>query len=269
PATEERDRTPAEDRPGPGAHTGPQCRDDEQRHDHPGPVDGEHDAAEDEAALGRGQGEHCAEDGPGGDSGAPARGAEEDGVRPAGRVRGALPGGIGSRQHPGRGEAEAEELDDAEDDEDDRGDEDDRAAVGGEQGTERTGAHAEGDEHEQHAHIEEEAVEDQARARPYGGAEERRQQECGAGTGQSEDSADEGAEQADVHQFCPFFAVSTASTKTSVGWAPTYGCPSRMNVGVENAPRSVPMAALSATASAVSWEFMSVMNRSVSSPICS
>src|SRR5699024_9447819 len=98
---------------------------------------------------------------------------------------------------------------------------------------------------------------------------ERRQQECGAGTEQREDSADEGAEQADVHQFCPFFAVSTASTKTSVGWAPTYGCPSRMNVGVENAPRSVPMAALSATASAVSWEFMSEVNRSVSSPICS
>src|SRR5699024_1706023 len=46
--------------------------DDEQRHDHPGPVDGEHDAAEDEAALGRGQGEHCAEDGPGADSGDPA-----------------------------------------------------------------------------------------------------------------------------------------------------------------------------------------------------
>src|SRR5699024_8644084 len=95
-------------------------------------------------------------------------------------------------------------------------------------------------------------------------------------TEQREDSADEGAEQAEVHQFCPFFAVSTASTKTSVGWAPTYGCPSRMNVGVENAPRAVPMAALSATASAVSWEFMGEVNRSMSegnrsvpSPICS
>src|SRR5699024_6500469 len=233
------------------------------------PVDGEHDAAEDEAALGRGQGQHRAEDGPGADSGDPARGAEEEGLRPSRRLRGALPGGIGSRQHPGRVEAEAEELDDAEDDEDERGDEDDRAAVGGEQGTERTGTHAEGDEHEQHAHIEDEAMEDQARARPDGGAEERRQQECGAGAEQSEDPPDEGADQADVHQFCPFFAVSTASTKTSVGWAPTYGCPSRMNVGVENAPRSVPMAALSATASAVSSEFMSVVNCSVSSPMSS
>src|SRR5699024_2490228 len=134
---------------------------------------------------------------------------------------------------------------------------------------ERTGAHAQGDEHEQHAHIEEEAVEDQARARPDGGAEERRQQEGGAGAEQREESAEEGAEQADERQLCPFFAVSTGATKTAVGWAPTYGCPSRMNVGVENAPRSVPMAALSATASAVSWEFMSEVNRSVSSPICS
>src|SRR5699024_8462061 len=102
PATEERDRTPAEDRPGAGAHTGPQGRDDEQRHDHPGPVDGEHDAAEDEAALGRGQGQHRAEDGPGADSGDPARGAEEEGLRPSGRLRGALPGGIlaGSKPKP-------------------------------------------------------------------------------------------------------------------------------------------------------------------------
>src|SRR5699024_11387953 len=98
--------------------------------------------------------------------------------------------------------------------------------------------------HEPPAHRGAEAVADRARARAGGGAEERRQQECGAGAEQSEDPPDEGADQADVHQFCPFFAVSTASTKTSVGWAPTYGCPSRMNVGVENAPRSVPMAAL-------------------------
>src|SRR5699024_7545323 len=144
-----------------------------------------------------------------------------------------------------------------------------RAAEGGEQGPARTGAHAQGDEHEQHAHVGEQGVEDEARARPDGGAGERRQQACGAGTGQREESAEEGAAQADVHQFCPFFAVSTASTKTSVGWAPTYGCPPRMNVGVENAPRSVPMAALFATASAVSWEFMSEVNQSVSSPICS